>query len=447
MEIQTPEEEHLKAYLLQIKKRSDMLMNYFLFSYFAIGLLLALYYDTWNIAFGVGGLSLTAYYSSRYFLPQSNQYQYVLSTVYGIFMGQFIYQMHGMFEMHFFAFIGSAILITYQDWKLQIPLALVVIVHHATFGYLQYIGYSEIYFTQLDYMTLETFIIHGILATAVFFLCGLWAYNFRKYGEIQTRQSFEIGQLHEADKQKETFIAERKAAEDQLLELLNITTDQNKRLQNFAYIVSHNIRSHSANITGLVNSIAGAGSDEEKLRLFNMLQTSKDKLSDTIENLNEIITIQNDTNRPRREMDLREEVVKSLDSLSILIPQADIAIINNVPEGIRMNAIPSYIESILLNLLTNAIKYRSPDRKAFIEINGSNNGNEVELSVKDNGIGIDLERHGDKLFGMYKTFSSNPDARGLGLFITKNQVEAMDGRIDVESTFGVGTTFSVLFQG
>src|SRR5204863_9617848 len=120
-----------------------------------------------------------AYYSSKYFLPESNQYQYVLSAVYGIFMGQFIYQMHGMFEMHFFAFIGSAILITYQDWKLQIPLAIVVVVHHATFGYLQYIGYSGIYFTQLEYMTLQTFIIHGILATIIFGLCGLWAYNLR----------------------------------------------------------------------------------------------------------------------------------------------------------------------------------------------------------------------------------------------------------------------------
>src|SRR6185503_196020 len=120
---------------------------------FLVGLGLAFYYDTWLIAIGVGGLSLAAYYSAKIALPNSNLYQYVLSTIIGVFMAQFIYQMHGLFEMHFFAFIGSAILITYQNWKLQIPLALVVIVHHASFGYLQYIGYDQIFFTQLEYMT------------------------------------------------------------------------------------------------------------------------------------------------------------------------------------------------------------------------------------------------------------------------------------------------------
>ncbi len=211
------QDKHLNEFLLQIKERSDRLMNYFLGVYFVIGLVLATYYDTWLIGIGVGSLSLLAYYSSKLTLPNSNQYQYVLSTVFGIFMAQFIYQMHGMFEMHFFAFVGSAILITYQNWKLQIPLALVVVIHHATFGYLQYIGYDQIYFTQLPWMTLETFIIHGFLVTLIFALCGLWAYNFKKFNESHITQSFEIGQLQEADKQKEAIISERKLAEEAIM--------------------------------------------------------------------------------------------------------------------------------------------------------------------------------------------------------------------------------------
>ncbi len=90
-------------------------MNYFVPGHFLVGLALATFYDTWFIAFGVGGLCLIAYYSVKLLLPQSTLYQYVLSVVLGIFMAQFIYQMHGLFEMHFFAFIGSAILITYQN--------------------------------------------------------------------------------------------------------------------------------------------------------------------------------------------------------------------------------------------------------------------------------------------------------------------------------------------
>ena len=179
----------------QFKKNSDTLMNYFLIGFFLCGFLLAFYYDTWLIALGVGGLSLTAYYSAKIILPNSNLYQYVLSVVMGIFMAQYIYQMHGLFEMHFLAFIGSAILITYRNWKLQIPLAIVVIVHHAAFGYLQFIGFDKIYFTQLEYMSLQTFIIHGFLSTVIFFLSGLWAHNFKISEELQATQAMEIEKI------------------------------------------------------------------------------------------------------------------------------------------------------------------------------------------------------------------------------------------------------------
>lgn len=211
-------EGYIDEFLLQVKSKSDYLVNYFLACYFLLGLLLSAWYDTWLIGAVVGSLSILAYYSAKWAMPHSSFYQYVLSGVFGIFMAQFIYQMHGMFEMHFFAFIGSAILITYQNWKLQLPLTLVVVIHHATFGYLQYIGVGDMYFTQLDYMSLETFVIHVVLAAVIFFLCGLWAFNFQKLSEKHLRQSFEIGQLQEADKQKEAIIEERKASEKAILD-------------------------------------------------------------------------------------------------------------------------------------------------------------------------------------------------------------------------------------
>jgi len=121
-------------------------------------------------------------------------------------MAQFIYQMHGMFEMHFFAFIGSAILITYRNWKLQIPLAIVVLIHHSVFGYLQFSGFDKIYFTQLDYMTINTFIIHCFLAITIFFLCGFWAYNFKRSENNYIAHVFEIAKLQEANRQKDSLI-------------------------------------------------------------------------------------------------------------------------------------------------------------------------------------------------------------------------------------------------
>ena len=200
-------EKQIGIFFREDRKKSDKLIGYFLTGFFLAGILFAAWYDTWLIGIGVGGLSLLAYYSAKIMLPASNLYHYVLSTVLGIFMAQFIYQMHGLFEMHFFAFIASAILITYRNWKLQIPLALVVIIHHAIFGYLQYIGNDRIYFTQVEYMPLGTLVIHGTLSLVIFLLCGLWAYNFKKSGEQQIEQSFEIGKLQEAYQQKEALIA------------------------------------------------------------------------------------------------------------------------------------------------------------------------------------------------------------------------------------------------
>src|ERR1700754_3736047 len=152
-------------------------MNYFLAFYFVVGLGLALFYDTWLVAIGVGGICIVAYYSTKLLLPDSDLYQYVLIAILVIFMAQFIYQMHGLFEMHFFAFISCAILITYQNWKLQIPLLIFIAVHHAAFNYLQFNGNAQIFFTRLDYLDTQTFVIHILLTTIIVFICGLWSYQ------------------------------------------------------------------------------------------------------------------------------------------------------------------------------------------------------------------------------------------------------------------------------
>ena len=197
---------YLNEFHQQLKNRADRLMNYFLAVYMLTGLLLSFFYDTWQIAFGVGGLCLIAYYSARYFMPNTKLYQYVLSAVMGVFMAQFIYQMHGMFEMHFTAFIGSAILIIYRNWKLQIPIAVVVILHHAAFGYLQFVGFDKIYFTQLEVMNFQTFMIHILLATIIFFISGLWSHNFKVTSERSLTKSFEIGRLQTINSQNDKLI-------------------------------------------------------------------------------------------------------------------------------------------------------------------------------------------------------------------------------------------------
>ena len=117
-----------------------------------------------------------------------------------------------------------------------------------------------------------------------------------------------------------------------------------------------------------------------------------------------------------------------------------------IPKNQTVSFNPSYLESILLNFTTNAIKYSHPERLPEINYVLTKENGKCILEIKDNGLGIDLSKYGEKLFGMYNTFHDNKNARGIGLFITKNQVESMGGTIEVESTKNLGTTFKIFFN-
>jgi methyl-accepting chemotaxis protein len=172
-------EERYEAFR-EINAKSDRIMGTAIFLYFGFGLVLSMFYGTFFLAASVGGLCLAAYFLARFLLPDRRLYQYVMSAVLAIFSAQFIYQMHGLFEMHFFFFVGSALLITYRNWKLIIPLLLITVIHHAAFAWLQYKGMKEIYFTQLDYMDLQAFIFHAFLAAVIMGICGYWAFDLER---------------------------------------------------------------------------------------------------------------------------------------------------------------------------------------------------------------------------------------------------------------------------
>lgn len=241
-------------------------------------------------------------------------------------------------------------------------------------------------------------------------------------------------------------ITERKHAEEAQKKLMDITSYQNTQLKNFAYIVSHNIRSHSANITSLVDFMERAKSEEERVMMLGMLKSTAFKLDDTLKNLNEIITVTENASKPKDKRALRCEIFKTLDILNGTIYQHKVSVDVDVPNELEVNVIPSYLDSILLNLLSNAIKYRAIDREARIHISSKRADGYTVLCVSDNGMGIDMKKNVNKVFGMYKTFHKNEDARGIGLFITKNHVDAMKGKIEVESEENVGTTFRVYFN-
>ena len=241
-------------------------------------------------------------------------------------------------------------------------------------------------------------------------------------------------------------VTDRKKSEEEQKKLLEITSLQNSKLKNFTYIVSHNVRSHSSNITSLVHFLSATNDENERNEIIKMLVNTSNNLENTLLNLNDIISINEDRAKPRTVIYLKVEIEKTLDVLSGEIIKHAVQINNNVAPDVKVTAIPSYCESILLNLISNAIKYRSGERRPEIEISIERVPDYVVLKVKDNGLGVDLKKNGNKIFGMYKTFHQNEDSRGIGLYLTKNHIESMNGRIEIESQVNIGTTFKVFFN-
>lgn len=244
----------------------------------------------------------------------------------------------------------------------------------------------------------------------------------------------------------ETNITDKKKNTEEQNLLLNLTQLQNERLQNFAYIVSHNLRSHTVNIRSLMEMLFIKKPELKEYQLTQILEGSIENLFETIDHLTDIAQIINNKNKSLEVINLFTAVNKAISNVSSYEVNSDVRIINDVNPNITVLALPSYLDSIILNLTTNAIKYRDVNKKSYVKINAEKDEFGVRMSVSDNGIGIDMERNRRKMFGMYKTFHRNPDARGIGLFITKNQIEAMGGTIEVESEINIGTTFTVNFK-
>ncbi|MFC5284521.1 PAS domain-containing protein [Pedobacter alpinus] len=237
-------------------------------------------------------------------------------------------------------------------------------------------------------------------------------------------------------------ISALKKIENEIKSLLTITNEQNARLRNFAHIVSHNLRSHSSGISGILELLKLEYPDIANNELVMLATRGAINLVQTVNDLTEVVQI-NLNEAKASSINLFDVIQKNIESLNMQITQAGIDVNNKVNKQIYIKGVPAYVDSIVLNLITNAIKYRSEERKSYLNIDVKITESKVTVLFEDNGLGIDLKRNGDKVFGMYKTFHQHQDSRGVGLFITKNQIESMGGKIKVSSEENVGTTFSV----
>ena len=266
----------------------------------------------------------------------------------------------------------------------------------------------------------------------------IWIRNIINYGLKDDKPVISRGIMIDITTMKE--------AEKNLNNSLELVTEQNKRLLNFSYIVSHNLRSHTSNIESIISLIETAESEDEKKEMMQLLKSVSNSLDETMKHLNEVVNINTNLNLVTKPLKLSKYIKRARQLFTEQILTNKVTFITDVEKDALINYNSAYLESILYNLISNAIRYKHHERKPIITIKlYKENGKDV-IEVSDNGIGIDLERNADKIFGLYKTFSTNSDARGIGLFITKNQVNAMGGTIVVNSIPNTGTTFKIYIK-
>lgn len=240
-------------------------------------------------------------------------------------------------------------------------------------------------------------------------------------------------------------ITELKRKEAELKKLIQELTNRNNEMMQFNYIVSHNLRAPIANIIGLSNLISNENINEnEGKKIIDHIKVSSQKMDEMVKDLSLVLNTRSNLNAKKETVNLQSIIHSISETLEEQLSKSGCDLIIDIkPNANSIFTIKSYMESILFNLLSNSIKYRSAKRQLKVIIRVVKVDNNIHISISDNGTGIDLKENGAYIFGLYKRFNYEVEGKGLGLHMTKAQVEALGGSIDIESTFGKGTTFKI----
>ena len=238
-----------------------------------------------------------------------------------------------------------------------------------------------------------------------------------------------------------------KRKEIELQEITKELRKKNNELEKFAYITSHNLRAPVVNLISLTELQKETNLTQElQDEIHQNIHDCVRQLDNTLNDLVEIVASQSGKPAKSEDLDLKTELNIVIKTIENQIRSSGAKIEVNFPNDLKIHFPRHYLHSILLNLFTNAIKYKSQDRNLVISLKTREGKDFTQFFFSDNGIGINLDKYGNKIFGLYQRFHSNIEGKGLGLYIIKSQIEAMDGKIEVDSLPEVGTTFCIYFK-
>jgi len=242
-------------------------------------------------------------------------------------------------------------------------------------------------------------------------------------------------------------ITEQKQIELERTRMIADIIQRNKDLEQFSYIVSHNLRAPVANIIGLTEILQIPELDKiDSEKLIADMAVCVGKLDEVIIDLNYVLQIKTKQGQKKEKIRLSRILKDIKISIDPQIKSENVQLLTNFNEIDEIYTVKSYIHSIFYNLISNSIKYRQPDINPIIAITTAYKNNTVAISYKDNGMGIDLAKRGSQVFGLYKRFHDHVEGKGMGLFMVKTQVESLGGKISIESEVNKGTRFLIEFE-
>jgi signal transduction histidine kinase len=246
--------------------------------------------------------------------------------------------------------------------------------------------------------------------------------------------------------QNKKIIAKNDSLEEEIRDRTKELVEYNQQLQQFAFIAAHNLRAPAARILGLGKVLDYASNTEEEKLIIDKLVTSTQELDTVIKDLNVILEIKGNGTSYLTPVNLNEELALVMSNLEREIQGTQAAIKVHFENAPTVVCVKPYIDSILFNLIGNAIKYRHPDHKLVIEVKSYPINEYICISVCDNGLGFNTETNKQNLFTLYKRFHFHVEGKGMGLYLVKTQVVAMGGKIEVESKINQGTTFRIYLR-
>lgn len=233
-------------------------------------------------------------------------------------------------------------------------------------------------------------------------------------------------------------VSERKAKEEERREMMEQLISQNRDLEEFTFITSHSLRAQIANVSMLCAAIDGSGLTPSNQEIFEKIFQSSANLDNIIEDLNTILTVKERNALQMESVSIQESVRKAMGKLPFGFQSFRKCIEMEMEADLCFFTVRSYLETILIQILTNAIKFRSLESDLAIRVSARGHANGLILEVQDNGRGLNLEQVSKQVFHLYKTFHAGISGRGLGLYLCKILCDELRGEIQMDSSPGKG---------